>query len=103
MNVDLEDDEISALLAQDANTLSRWWCELNRYEWPDGLPRPIPKEEREHSSMGSNRAWKIMCWISKRVGQWLISREWNKDNMKPDEHDAWFAETYWVSGPTPAP
>lgn len=70
--------QAAVLVFQSDQTLAEWWCELNRWGWPDGLPDPERPDFDERGRRGL-----IMDWITAKVGDRLISRVWNKD--MPDE------------------
>ena len=85
--------DLAALNAHDRQTLAEWWCTLNRWEWPHGLPDPEDGDARRRGELNGSRAWPIMCWISKRIGNRIISRAWNKD-MPSDVFDDFYDGTY---------
>ena len=76
-----------ALFEQTPQTLAEWWCTLNRWEWPDGLPDPESPSEFHETSQSVR--WAIQCWISKEIGERAISREWNKDMPDDVFNDFW--------------
>jgi hypothetical protein len=60
------------LAQQDLATLARWYCELNSWEWPEGLPDPEPAEFAPGGRRGT-----IMDWIFEAIGHRAISHHWN--------------------------
>lgn len=79
--------QLEVLNAQDDQTLAEWWCELNRWRWPDALPDPEPVPQ--YHSDGQDVRWAVMCWIDAKIGHKIVSRTWNKD--MPDE----VFESFW--------
>lgn len=80
-------EEVEILLKQDNDTLARWWCQLNSWEWPERLPNAQPPPER----LGGEgyKAWRgglIMDFIQQQIGHMAISREWNRKRMTDSEH-----------------
>lgn len=78
--------QAEALARQDDRTLAEWWCELNRWKWPEGLPDP---ESPDVYSNAMDVRWSVMQEIAGRVEDRLISRVWNKD--MPDD----VFESFW--------
>ncbi|MBV1920430.1 MAG: hypothetical protein KUG73_07085 [Pseudomonadales bacterium] len=56
--------DVAILLAQNEETLGRWWAILNLHEWPHDLPNPEPPEYGSTKS----RASTIVMWIMDRIG-----------------------------------
>lgn len=83
--------------AQDRETLAKWSCALNRWEWPAELPNEETKEQYQSfmlsfggPGVGRSRRAELMAYIARFTTAYLISREWNKDNMTPEEfEDFW--------------
>jgi hypothetical protein len=61
-----------ALKKQSKQTLAKWWCTLNRWQWPLGLPDPIP------AGIEKPRRMEIMNWITDKLGMRAVLAEWNK-------------------------
>lgn len=87
----LTEDDMIALASQEPAELARGWCLLNSWGWPEWLPNPMRLEDRQQP--GLNRARVAMLWITKRVGERVISREWNRDTMTDDEHEDFWRGT----------
>jgi hypothetical protein len=85
-------EEIYILEKQSAETLADWWCQLNRWQWPEELPNAMIEKERQESH-DNDRGWVIMSWILERIKYRLISRTWNKD-MTDEEFDNFYRGTY---------
>lgn len=75
--------DIKILESQDNNTLAKWWCELNRWNWPDEIPDP----QRKFGLRDKDRRSELMSWISNKIGIRAALREWNHD-MTDDEFNA---------------
>lgn len=73
------------LIAQEDYTLAEWYCELNCWRWPVGLPDPEPVLP------SPCRASHIMDWIFDMVGYKLVSRVWNKKMTDEEHEDFWKA------------
>jgi len=91
-------DDIEILEQQNMHTLAKWWCEFNSWGWPSAIPNPETQDERmsfyeNNYKLGENkrsRASQIMEWIDNRIGHRVISQEWNKERMSPEEfNDFW--------------
>jgi len=46
----------SGVLCRDRDTLSRWWCVLNVFEWPQDFPMPKPDG---WDSMNDRQRWVV--------------------------------------------
>ncbi len=74
-----------------SKTLAKWYCKLNRWEWPDGLPDPeidtIPR-------VNSTRRDEIMVLIKAIIGAKAASRAWNSAMTDDQFEEFWqdFAE-----------
>lgn len=88
-DISISEDDLIILAQQDMATLAEWWCRLNSYEWPQDLPDPEPP----HRDPTRCRRWGLMCWIDKRIGHRVISRQWNKD-MTDEEHEDFWRGTF---------
>lgn len=82
----LEDKQI--ILKTPSKHLVKWYCKLNQWKWPDGLPDPEPEKISQRCTQ---RRHKIMQFIAKIVGTKAISREWNR-TMTDDEFEAFWIE-----------
>jgi hypothetical protein len=84
--------DIEILEKQDNPTLAKWWCQLNSWDWPDGLP------DKENDTGGKwspeNRRGKIMGWITDLVGMKACNREWNIDRMTDEEHEEFWRNEF---------
>lgn len=78
-------EDIKILQSQDISTLAKWWCRLNRWEWPDKLPDPEDPKE-----YGNGRRRELRNCIKTHIGTKECSREWNKNRMSPEEFEAWW-------------
>lgn len=81
----MTDDDIKILEAQTGDTLAIWWCQLNRLEWPDGLPHPEPETFKP-----GDRRGRLMCWIIDRIGMGECLREWNRATLPGAAFDEWW-------------
>lgn len=83
----LERQDADAIAQADTKTLARWWCLLNRFEWPtEGLGAPEPQEYKKGSRRGQ-----IMNAIMDRIGLKECLREWNADSMPGEAFDQWWS------------
>lgn len=86
----LTDRDIAALTWQTPETLIAWWQQLNRWQWPDGLPDPEPASlPQSGESCSQIRGWQIMCWIERRVGLKALLRHWNAGMTEPEFEEFW--------------
>jgi hypothetical protein len=69
-------------------TLARWWCELNRGEWPEDFPFPRPPEP-----FARGVEWPHMAAISNAIGHKECLRAWNCVylRMTHNEFEAWWS------------
>lgn len=82
----LEQHDADAIAQADTKTLARWWCLLNRFDWPmDGLGAPEPPEYTPGGRRGQ-----IMGAIMDRIGPKECLREWNADSMPGEAFDQWW-------------
>ena len=66
--------DIFILEAQSNDTLAKWWCLLNAYEWPAEMPdEPTPELRRELNNRGSI----IMEWIMCKIRFEACLEVWN--------------------------
>ncbi len=88
MEIDLitERDWAALRTQTDHPGLAFWWCELNVYGWPTALPDPEP-EARPYTPHTRRR--QIMNWITRQVGERLVSRTWNVVHQKHMTVAAW--------------
>jgi hypothetical protein len=94
--------DLLALEVQDDNTLAEWYCTLNMWDWPKGLPDPMTEEERKDYDLqtitieefNAQRCHQIMEWIENKVGKRLVSWTHNKESMTEDEFDLWWRGNY---------
>ena len=79
----------AAIAAADNETLTRWCCLLNKWEWPDGIPdeEAVPKGRGD---TGDTRRWLLMRECERTACEKAVSREWNRDRMTDEEHEAWW-------------
>jgi hypothetical protein len=68
-------NDLKILGRQTPETLARWYCELNAWEWPKELPDPEPKH------FPSDRRGEIIQWIMWAAGAATSSREWNRSRF----------------------
>jgi hypothetical protein len=93
----LTDQDFYALNAQSPETLARWYCLLNTWEWPDNLPNPetVPSGEPPLTPKMPRRS-AVMEWITERIGAKAVSEEWNcrfgdeRLRMTVSEHSEWW-------------
>jgi hypothetical protein len=69
-------------------TLARWWCQFNRFEWPEDFPYPEPpswhsltNRERHYDARGRN-AWAA---INAVVDKDLALKLWREQHPLPEE------------------
>lgn len=104
-----EDREIIALAP--ATVLARSWCILNTWSWPEGFEPPPPDPDEKLAnilcSTGSSHIFEqlggeyprrsaLMWAIMDKVGERLISQEWNVWHSKNWTQDEW--ERWWDGG-----
>jgi hypothetical protein len=77
--ITVSEEQWRTLREQSNEVLAEWWCLLNRWQWPVELPEPEPA----HPYPRGGKRSQIMDWIHDKVGDWLVSRTWNKD--MPDD------------------
>lgn len=91
--------EMEFLDKQDTVTLAKWWCKLNSWEWPDGLPN---KQASLHTfERGELEKWRgglIMDYIEMKIGKKRCNREWNRESMSDTEHETFWAAHYLGDG-----
>lgn len=87
---------LEAMANKDYRTLAIWYCRLNSWEWPKELPDPVPVQADR-----PNRRSALMAWISERIGERLISYEWNINRdwvgnrtLTADEHEDFWRGVY---------
>ena len=78
-----EDDHL-VLAQQDMQTLAKWWCLLNSWEWPAELSDPEPT-----THVPGGRRGRLMDWIDNQIGHRQCSREWNRDMTDEEHNDFW--------------
>lgn len=81
----LEEGDVLLLNVATDKTLAEWWCLLNRYEWPEKIPNPTPRD-----AAIPNRRGALMNEIVSRIGMKECLREWNKDSMPGEQFDEWY-------------
>jgi hypothetical protein len=84
----MRQEDIEILQTQDESTLARWWCELNGWGWPEGLPDKENDVGKKWKPGG--RRGQIMSWISSLIGAKACNREWNRERMTDEEHEAFW-------------
>ena len=77
--------DIATLNQADTATLAKWWCELNRFGWPDAFLEPEPAKHVRHG-----RRSEMMNWIMDKIGIKECLREWNVDTRPGQKFDDWF-------------
>ena len=85
--------DLLALEIQDDDTLAEWYCTLNMWGWPEGLPGPMTEEERKDYDIktispeeyDAMRCSQIMAWIKNKVGARKGSWFRNKESMSEEE------------------
>lgn len=70
----LTPEDLRILRAQSRETLALWWCKLNVWGWPKGLPN-----SEEAIYIRDGRRSQLMHWIQARVPERLRMRTWNYD------------------------
>jgi hypothetical protein len=82
----MNDQDKAAIEQADTATLAKWWCLLNKFEWPaHGLGTPEPAEYKPGSRRGQ-----IMAAIMDRIGLRECLREWNAETMPGEAFDQWW-------------
>lgn len=81
----MNEKDIAALDQATPKTLAEWWCELNRWGWPDALGEPESDEYKPRSRRGQ-----IMREIANRITHKECLREWNKTTLPGTAFDAWW-------------
>ena len=77
--------DIATLNQADAATLAKWWCELNRFRWPDAFVEPVPVKCVRHI-----RRSEMMDWIVAKIGIKECLRALHVDSMPGQKFDDWF-------------
>ncbi len=86
---DITSEDESILRGQNTRTLARWWCILNRGEWPRKLPDPeLPR------TGATERIWAIMCWIDGEIGHKECLRQWSRGRMTDAEFEDFWRGRY---------
>lgn len=89
--VPLLPEEIEAMNRQSDITLAEWWCSLNNWQWPDGLPnKQDPPKDLSDKEMKDWRGGIIRKYIERKIGHRLCSRVWNREMMTDKEHDDFY-------------
>lgn len=86
----LSAEDITLLEQQTPETLARWACQLNSWEWPAEIPNP---EAEKDWAPGSRRS-KLGDWIHKRIGYKAFLREWNRTQMNDEEFEDFWRGTF---------
>ena len=73
---------------QEDLILAEWWCQLNRWDWPEKLPNP-----ESDNYIPNGRRSKIMDIIDDKISHRLISRTWNK-KMSDTEFEDFYAGVF---------
>jgi len=92
MNKNITKADKIILSQQNNATLAKWWCLLNRLEWPEGLPDP--ESIKYTCPIAYTRRMKIMDAIERTIGHKATSREWNRE-MGEDRFENWYAKNGW--------
>jgi hypothetical protein len=85
----MKEEDVILLEQQDNGTLAKWWCELNKWNWPEQIPDKEDPEDRKN-----NRRLEIMDWIKSRIGLKECLREWNRETLHGRYFDEWWAKYY---------
>jgi hypothetical protein len=76
---------IHLLRNTDSKTLAKWYCQLNKWEWPSELGKP---ESRNVN--GNPRRTDLMNAIQFIVGEKTISQAWNFPEMNCEQFEKWW-------------
>ena len=82
-------DSTQLLGATDSKTLAKWWCLLNRWDWPKELGEAEPRDAPQ-----PKKRTELMNEISRIIGHKECLREWNKDSMLGETFDTWYAGNF---------
>jgi hypothetical protein len=89
---DITGVELIILSRQDEETLARWYCMLNSWDWPEEIPNVEPKPKLVGERTPRRDA--LMGYILGKVSQQSIMAHWNRAKMTEDEFNDWFNETF---------
>src|SRR6185503_2135291 len=94
------DSESSSAAIAAINKLNRsqWakiWCELNAWGWPQALKEIKPSwwDQTAHADSQHRKfdfTNPIMKYIEYSIGMQACNREWNRDRMTDEEHEAFW-------------
>lgn len=85
----MKEEDVILLEQQDNRRLAKWWCELNRWNWPEQIPdEEGPKDHKD------DRRSAIMGWIKDRIGLKECLREWNREYLLGKYFDEWWSKNY---------
>lgn len=87
----LQKGDLLLLNGNDDATLAKWWCLLNRWEWPSEVPDPEAKDAPEPQRRGA-----LMRGVESRIGTKACLREWNRERMSDEEF-----EEFWRTNRVP--
>ncbi len=76
-------DYLPILKGASHETLAQWWCDLNRYYWPDEFGK---RNEADFVS--------VMHFISDTISLKECLREWNKRTLPGKEFDRWWRKNH---------
>jgi hypothetical protein len=92
----ITEQDLAILKRREPDELAKWWCLLNRWEWPPELPDEESTEvyctfllDKGGPGVRESRRGQIMRWIEQAVSPRALSREWNRE--MPDDYfnDFW--------------
>lgn len=96
----ITDEDRRAISGATPQILVRWWCLLNKYEWPRdglGMPDPVVKPWQPDTRRGD-----IMREIVAFVGMQACLREWNRESMSDAQFEEWWdSHGAWVHDSPP--
>ena len=75
-SVNLKNLELAMIHAESIPKRAKWWCQLNRWEWPKDFPivRPSSGDLHPHKQMINE----FMDYIVTSIGKDIVLKEWNK-------------------------
>lgn len=92
-------EQIAAINAQKLEVLADWWCILNGWGWPDGLPgRPEGPRASPRSDAYNDTGFAVMSAIHGRIGFRACLRHHSVVRLKhmtDEEFGEWFDRGVW--------